>query len=448
MRNIIAILLILLPNISFGQNEFIKYYPQHIFYSCSATSDSLIVCAGNKFMKCDFNGDSLYTVDLNHTYYNVCVTPYNEYILAGVRNFNMSGSGDDAKITKIDSAGNVLWSKSAVDPWVQEGDVMDVGIDHIGTYNFIWIKEGMKDMNVFQTDTGGNIIFMNSYNLVDDQYNLALDIGNDNSIYVVGIHNNANYTTQGFIAKLDNIGNLIDHKEIAFPNGFDCSFSDIVYVNDSAIFAYGHIDDNVSTLPCVVKFNSSLDSISSAVIDQVSFSRAMTVDRSAGVLYFLSDGPIQYDSTKMVFIYKTDYQLSSFSEKIIDSIYIEETGYDISVMNNGNLLISGYAHTFLDGFLTIRNTQDFLPVTVVTSSEIISEGSEIKTHCSGNIFYYSSHNKIRSAKIFSVSGMLMRDLHLNNNSGEIDYTELSAGVYFVNLFDEKGYRKTIRILRN
>jgi hypothetical protein len=419
------------------------------FRECIETSDSTIACTGSKFEIFDNSGNSIHSLGFQHEFETISITPYNEFILGGVFLFNMSGSGHNGRIIKTDSTGSVIWIRSITDSTGAEGDITDSKIDKYGNYNFLWSLLYSRDISLLRTDSSGIILWDSVYALPDDQYITSMELDPNNNIYVAGIYSLTAGYEYGFVAKFNYSGNLLNYRVINYPYGYESEFFDLVYVNDSVIFAYGDMRDQTSQFsrPFIVKFNSSLDSISSAVVNEQSKGRSMVVDTITNQIYLLSDGPVQYDSTEKIFIFKTDYNFSSLSERIIDSLNVEDNGYDIQLLRNGNLLVSGYLREIYSGFLTSIDTTGFSPVTFSTKTGELNYENEFSVTVINKIFKYDSENIILKCSVYSALGNKIIEFTPFNRTGSISLSDLKQGIYLISLQTKKN-QKTFKVIIN
>jgi len=140
---------------------FWKYYDYGYFFDCIVTHDTGFVAVGTGITKTNRNGDTLWTSNVNTCNPNAVVEDdFGNFIVAGTRFFNMSGSGREARLAKVDSAGNELWSFALHNTINGDGQAEDVLVNQKGNYYVIWDEEYQANIHILEVDTAGSIIWV------------------------------------------------------------------------------------------------------------------------------------------------------------------------------------------------------------------------------------------------------------------------------------------------
>ena len=171
--------------------------------------------------------------------------------------------GDDLFLVKMDTAGNVLWAKSAGGDYAEEG--YTVAVDDAGNVyvsgefwsssvtfgSYTITNSGSADIFLVKYDADGNVLWAKSASGVDEDKSYAVAVDLAGNVYITGsyISNTLNFggisisnsqanTEEMFIAKYDAAGNALWAKDASGP-GNDKAFG-IAADADGNVVVSGH----------------------------------------------------------------------------------------------------------------------------------------------------------------------------------------------------------------
>ncbi len=131
---------------------------------------------------------------------------------------------------------------------------------------------------------------------------------------------------------------------------------------------------------------------------------------------------------------------SSFSSNIDKHVWNGENEYFTETtnwanLNNGNLSLSPYSVNIFTGKINTLGLFD-----VDNRDEIVLFPNPTK-----GILHLSDNNTFKTFQVFSQSGSLIKSGKFENNS--IDLTNISSGIYFIKLFNEKGFPSISKVIK-
>jgi hypothetical protein len=200
-----------------GNNE--DFYP----YSVKEDPYGGYVIAGKKeygssprnafLLKTNENGDSLWTYfygDNRNTLANdVTCTFDSGYVMTGYR--NMSGSGENIVIIKVDANGNGVWLKI----YNRGGDETGNCINQTSDGGFIiggetdYHTTGRTDFYLIKTDSLGDTLWTQTYGRSDDDRCYSVQQTSDGGYILFGTSDSASYATRSLAIKIDSLGNVL-----------------------------------------------------------------------------------------------------------------------------------------------------------------------------------------------------------------------------------------------
>ncbi len=176
----------------------------------------------------------------NLLFYSMKKTNSFSYVLGGTASLP---SGATPCMTKIDTAGNVLWSKlyfsnndfAEISSLVtlQDGSILAVG-----TSTSIY-DPNLFDCVIFKTDSNGNVQWSKTYGALNSTLNgKSIDIIDDNQFIVSGRRN-----LHRFLTKIDSSGNIIWSK--FYESGLSGHSRHALVTNEGGYAMVGEMTDNV-----------------------------------------------------------------------------------------------------------------------------------------------------------------------------------------------------------
>lgn len=194
--------------------------PDNTFMIAGETSSFGNGGSDGYLIKTDMNGNVLWSKTYggtgNDLFYDVISTTDGGYAMSGYTASFGSG-GKDSYIVKIDSVGNVQWSKAygggGDDNAKNIKQTFDGGFilaDNLSTLTSIW---------VLKTDFNGNIQWSKTIGGADKDFGGVLEFTNDGGYLIGGATQSFGAGMfDGYLIKLDSIGNLVWNKTIGANN--------------------------------------------------------------------------------------------------------------------------------------------------------------------------------------------------------------------------------------
>lgn len=293
---ILAFLLILFCQNAYSQYTFHKHYPEPGFSVIQTADDGFLVgrLSGGAngdgiLMKLNSAGDTLWTKTYGDTLadaiMDIVPTSDGGYIIGGTSDSYGSGFESDVYIIKIDALGNVNWSAayggSSYDQCERIRQTSDGGYIVLGfTQSF---GAGDRDIYLLKLDSSGNLMWTKAFGGPDDDEGYSIEETASGYIIagstaVIGVSINA------YLLKTDLSGNLIWSKKYSGSRaGFDLKIlSDGGYVLAGRAVALG------GTRPFLMR-TDSLGNISwSKVFMQVG--EAHGIDQTTDGHYIVTGG--------------------------------------------------------------------------------------------------------------------------------------------------------------
>lgn len=131
---------------------------------------------------------------------------------------------------------------------------------------------------------------------------------------------------------------------------------------------------------------------------------------------------------------------SSYSSSIDEFVWTGENEYSTkstnwAELNNGDMSLSPYSVNIFTGKINTLGLYDAKNMDNLVLFPNPTRG----------IIHLSNNNTIKTFQVFSLSGSKVKSGNIENNS--IDLTKISSGIYFVKLFNEKGFPTIIKIIK-
>ena len=302
-------------------------------------------------------------------------------------------SGKDAYISKLDSNGNFIWTKSFIGPSdeIPEKLTLDQNDNlYIAGYfeetidfdpspnNFTLTAEGDKDIFITKLDKTGNFIWVKQIGGLYTDWARSITSDNDDYIYATGTYNgnvdfdpgpsifmiNGNSSDNILVLKLDTIGNFVWAKGIGKLYTDRASSINLDYENN--IIVAGYFDGIVDFNP-----NAGLNNLQSNGLKDIF---VLKLDNDGNFLWAKQTGGISSDETRSVTTDKLgNIYITGWFSQTVD--FDPGIGFfELSVINNN------------DGFISkLDKNGDFLWAKQLGDSGSISSFS-IETDTFGNIF--------------------------------------------------------------
>lgn len=226
----------------FGNLIWSKFYEGQQGYAIEETNDNgfiMIAEFGEKVIKTNMLGDTVWTKDYQTIPTSgssgayIHQTPDNGYVFGGYY-YTVGGTKSGCNLIKIDSLGNVIWSKNYQRSGYTWGTSMqltrDGGYILAGTMN---LQTGSDDFFLIKADANGDTLWTRSYGtpLADDAWHVRE--ANDGG-YIISGGTGYNLT---YVVRTDSLGTLLWSKHFQGGARSDCQQT----VDGDYIMAGGYI---------------------------------------------------------------------------------------------------------------------------------------------------------------------------------------------------------------
>jgi len=405
-------------------------------------------------------------------------------------------------VVKQDTDGNVLWASKFADINEQENvyskaiaidiqnNIYTAGYFH-STADFggiVLTKEHDTSFNAFlvKQDENGNVLWAKKIGETAsvDIYKLATD--SSGNIYITGkfngtvnfdgVPNISSIYGKGFVLKLDSFGNTIWVKYFGDENHIASSGFEIYIDNTNNVYVTGNFEgifsmdtitisgqntnmfvlkmDNNDNALWIRSFELTSASVSLSSVVTDDFGNVYVAGTFSGSIYFeeLSTSLTAYVNDAIML--KMDSSgLVKWADKT--SSYYNNSASGIVVGSAGELYVVGsfnggmnFFNTFLSSY---ENSRDIFLAKFVLEDMSIDQNkiSELKIYPNPiNDFLtidISDKDVILSAEIVNLLGQKIKIFDNINNTQNLDLSDLSSGIYFLNLINQNQEKQIIKI---
>ena len=260
---------------------------------------------------------------------------------------SFGAGGADIYVVKLDSGGNVLWTKtiggSADDEARSIIQSSDGGFVVAGwTQSF---GAGGYDMYIVKIDGSGNVAWTKTIGGTGNDYAYSIIQDLDRNYVVVGWSNSFGSNNDIYVVKLDSAGNVVWTKTIGGSG--DDGANSIIQSSDGAYVIAGHTNSFSSSYDFyVVKIDSSGNVLWTKTIGGGSYDQALSIIQSSDGGYIVvgrtqSFGAGNYD----VYVVKLDSSGNVLWTKTIGGGSADEAR-SITQSSDGGFAIAGYTQSF------------------------------------------------------------------------------------------------------
>lgn len=277
------------------------------------------------------------------------------FIIVGSASGYTQNAATDILIMRIDSTGNTLWTR------IESGINVDIPKHIIKSNNNSFYIVGYTnstdttgyDVFVMNIDTLGNIIWKRNYGGIDWDFGYKLTIDNNNNLYIAGeTYTNTNGNADGFITKLDSLGNIIWHKNIGSVN--KDYFKSIVLKGDFVYAAGTTITAGLDTNAYFAKVSLNGQLVDTATIIYSGIDEINDITLFNNTQFIAGGYSNSFNPNKIIDLYqlKIDTNLNYvahyiMSDGIINSLILKPNTTDIAFCGFTNSVTSsGYKLSF------------------------------------------------------------------------------------------------------
>ncbi len=448
----LIIITILLSGMSFGQQRWEKIYSNGEGRSILQVLDGGYIITGYRrgdvlLMKINVLGDSVWANSFGGEFgdigYYVQKTRDNGYIIVGQLG---SGTTPDIYLIKVDSLGNSLWAET------YGGPARDVGysVQQTGDNGYIIVGNtlsfgvGGGDIYVTRTDSLGDTLWTKTYGGPYWDAGYSVQIAADNGYVIAGWRSDAPSTRFVYLLKTDAWGDSIWARRYGQGYGYS-----VAKTSDGGYIVTGGVLRGTYTDVYLVRTDSNGDSIWSKTydgprgFDDAGYSVQQTTDGGfiitgeAGVF----PDPRQCD----VYLIKTnDRGETTWTRTWHRSGALENVGYSVQQTSDGGYIIAGRTGGGASEQLYLIKT-DAQGNSDVEEGYLLSAHQyrrpdidlQIRTPCRSqlHLWYFTSKRRAVTIELFDVSGRKVGTYYSGySSSGTNSLTRslsLPSGVYFV-----------------
>jgi type IX secretion system substrate protein len=409
---------------------FKKYYERpgnqysHDIINC--IDGGYLILSTGLVSKVDQNGEVIWEKQLNFFGGKVAETNGGFYIAGSID----SSYFQFGYLVKINKQGDFLWTK--------EYKKQDIGSlkhikrlltgDLILSFSHYWLESGFPNYTILRTDSLGNIIWSRSASQNETSNITILD---NNEIVITGSKFQENQPPQfpetcwPFKEKYNISGSTLSHVHLPYMDWTECTAS----ISDGESYYIATSNDNYS----VFKMGDSLVHWTNYFGDFEY--NSMCTDTNN--LYLT--GSLGNTNWAELFVLSISCQGDSISTYINGDDY-NQHGKKI-IIDKDSLVILGHAKKF--------NTSDFdvfltkIPIQYILTynnevSQVNTTYLEINPNPTSSILYFENFTdkKTKNVKVYNISGEL--EINTINADNFIDVTELSQGLYLIEILSDKG----------
>lgn len=422
------------------------------------------------------------------------------YIIGATTNSFVPGNQLDLYLIKTDSVGNLIWSKTYGNFYLEIPTVIEItadggyviNIDYQGLMkvdgigNMIWIRKygstfpyvvksfkatndggfiltGIKDTSfsslerifLLKTDSIGNPLWSKLY--MDTSYNtygLSLCITNDNGYAIIGQRQDINTIHFINFLKTDSNGNLIWYKQIEAISHPATRGTFIQQTADGGYMLTGFRDNGASNDIHLTKSDSNGTLIWSKIIgtfngDEITYCCQQTSDQG----YITSCTTAGFgDPTGDVYLIKTDSNgTSGCNESNLSAwftnINTTTVSYPVTV-NSVTLTITTPSTITGSSNVTITLLCPIL-TGIFSSIELYAGFNLFPTPATEQLIIDNGELKIERVEIYDVVGekIIHYPLSIFNSQLTIDVSALPSGIYFITVTDDAGNRVVRKVVK-
>lgn len=353
------------------------------------------------FLKLNNEGDTLWSTIYEHPYYDEpydLIQAYNNGYLAAGAISVLNDENTDILLLRLDSDGDILWTKTLGGPKV------NMGMEIIQTFDSSYLLVGLtgdypdRDIRIIKIDTLGNSLWVKDIDGNDIDRPQSLFQYHDSSFVIVG-HTSVNSTAYSQLLRVDKNGNLNLNAIDDTINIFENIPQDTIIGNVLGLYNNG---DTLSF------YENGFELLYSSV------DSALSIDQNYGYISV-------FDSSLI------DYELHQFIDLII---------------NINDSLNSDIAHIFIE-IKDVNENPSSEEDNLITDFRIFPNPST----GSVSIEFGSNLNSV-IIELINIYGTIINKRKIcNQKIISLDYSNYSPGLYFI-LIRREDYLKMKKLILN
>lgn len=393
----------------------------------------------------DKYGNELWTINystfgsIDLEFKSIEKTSDNNLIVTGSVVYPFSGNYTNVYLSKIDTLGNVIWSKNYGGLYRQSAyqvkETTDGGFV-IGGFNEV-NGGAISSFNIIKTNSLGDTIWTKNYPNGMQQYGKSITQTSDNGYAIAGSITIPTASGEYFyVIKTNSTGDTIWTKIITdFGNG---SASEIISKSNGNILLSGYSTLNGCSQPILIKLNSNGDILWSKIYTDGPCGWAMSICSTNDNGYAL----LGLDANYKCYLIKTDSAgnqewYNKFSEKTFNY------GYNIKQTSDlGYIMIGITSDNNVSNILLIKTNN---AGTVLGTENIINEKSKFSAYPNptNGIITINMSEKNVGFRIFNSIGQLLFTKDSNKSIETFDLSNYSNGFYYI-----KSGNQTTKIIKH
>ncbi len=381
---------------------------------------------------------------------SVIQLPDSGFVLAGYTSSYGAG-GYDAYIVRTDKNGDVIWEKTwGGEDWDYANDLVQASDGHIvvvgHTSSF---GSGKKDGFALKYDINGNLLWQKFYGGAEDEELRSVIKTNDNLLATTGLtKSRGDVNGDIYFLKLDLAGDTVFTKVFGGPltdygNDLVQKYNDDYYIGGAKTRTV-----NPQTYSYMIRISSTGDFLSDDNYyqsshsvnnheDFISVANSTQADYLTGFARSKSF-PVFGMQAEILISYMSGY----FYKQNDVGGYENDFVYSIEAVRDGGFLMVGSTQSFdSDGFDVYLMKHDSAWAGVVNYANVVGVSESINNN-KVEIFYdkdgtpivnFGDALKPREVVVLSLEGKTVKTIEKVNTQTEIDLSNISKGVYLVQL---------------
>ena len=352
------------------------------------------------------------------------------YIISGY--IEKFGVGSDVMALKIDTVGNVQWSKSYGGPGDESGSCIRQTADSgyiISGSTRSFITTGFNDMFMIKLDSNGDLSWSKSYDpSIEDDIGSAKPLS-DGGFILCGSVVGSSGLYVGYVIKTDANGNIRWSKSYTIPG--DTYFTDISLLSDSEYAICGIVQGNYEdAMICKIDSSGSFKWGYNFGIFNSDYLTKVEPSFDSGIIAIGETDSLP--SSRDFYMIKTDRDGKTDCYYFYSNLW-QDT---ITTVTTTAPFTSNTAATEHSAHPTVQTANGALTEHIVCLTDI-DEISNIDFQiypnpCNGK-FKIECKEKSELIKIFNSVGQLIFSSRLNLGINEIDIPDATNGIYFIQI---------------
>ncbi len=380
------------------------------------------------------------------------------YLVAGYENL-LDSTGYNIKLIKINSAGNIVWSRT----WGGNDFDMANSLTTLSDSTYILAGEtysygnGGRDIYLIKFNANGDTLWTKTYGGANDDAAEYIFTDRNNQLLIVG--NTKSFgagNSDVYLLHLDVNGDTLWTKTIGTPDD-DFGYSATMYV-DTANNEMDYVVGYTSYYAPDLGQNTYLARIDSVdgniqatypegVVSIILLDKPHVAQTAPGKITFFADYREAYNQNCILFCEKSEYNFFAIDASTYAAGGNENTSQNtFKIALDGGFLVTGYSENWGPGFTSaiLLKTDANLNSPDVPAIGIENLESDYTTlfpnPVTGEHFYINSTYTILGVRLFNMNGQLIqtKDTPTGTSSVTVQKPLVERGIYIAEIITDKG----------